>query len=89
MSKTSPSATVLHRDEGEASADQLNRVLGLAATFARMRKRTVKEVVEALLRAETMRRSGYTGTGHLTFKQADVAMRVLGGWIEKARELGD
>ena len=87
--KTSQSATVLRRDDDEASADQLNSVLGLAERFARMRNRTVKEVVEALLRAETMRRSGYAGTGHLTFRQADVAMRVLGGWIEKARELGD
>ena len=88
MLKTSPSATILLRDDSEASATQLNRVMELATKFAWMRNRTVKETIEALFASTPIRQAGYAGDEHMTAKQADVGIGVLGGWIKKAGRLG-
>lgn len=72
-----------------ASDSQLERIYDLIERFAKMRGRTMTEVTLALLNSKTIERLGYTGSGHLTERQADAAIGILEGWIERASALED
>lgn len=62
-----------------------NRVLGLAETFAAQVGQSVTAVMSKLLETDSLARAGYDGTGRLTEAQADVAARVLEGWIGRTK----
>jgi hypothetical protein len=62
-----------------------NRVLALAREFAGIVGRGTTDVMLRLLETESLAKAGYDGTGHLTEAQAEVAARVLNGWIERSK----
>ena len=67
----------------DAAQATTNRVIELAWELACAKGRTCLEVMRAVLSTKTLARLGYSGTGHLTQRQADAAVAILELWNNK------
>lgn len=67
------------------SSEQLNRICALVRELQGLVGRSFAEIVEALLRTNTLRSLGQTGDGRLDTDQATACIRLLERWIGQAK----
>ena len=67
----------------EITSEQYEKIFDLAEKFANMRNHKVLDVILALFNSNSLKRTGYDGSGQLTRKQADVCIGILESWIQR------
>ena len=81
-----PTVIVSQRASQPASADTMNELMGLATKYAEMRRRKAADVISALDASKRLKAMGASSGDGYTQAQAEAAIIVVKGWIEKGEK---
>ena len=81
-----PAVVVSQSASQPASADTMNELMRLAAQYAEMRGRKAADVISALDASKRLKAMGASSGNGYTQAQAEAAIIVVKGWIEKGEK---